>query len=191
MRLPLSHIAMAAILAGCGGSAGIKPSEVLDERTGVTVGALQEPIEFVENLQSASPGNGARTSFAYLGPIEWDKSGEFSYGLWIHVAPGNDRQVADIRSKGAVTLLLDGGSLELSPMDPPPDLGSGPYRPVASWGQTAYFGLDVATLKRISASATLVLEFRGTTIPLVDFTPTRETRPTLSGFLRARGITDD
>ncbi len=188
--LPLFQFAMVGILAGCTGFSAIKPAEVLDERTGVTVGALQEPIELVENLQSAAPGNGARISFAYLGPTEWDKSGDISYGLWIHVAPGNDRQVADIRSKGAVTLLLDDGPLELSPLDTP-DPGDGPYKPVASWGQTAYFELDAATLRRIAASAKLVLEFRGTTVPTVDFTPTHETRPTLSKFLRARGITDD
>jgi len=192
MRLPLSFVqfAMVGILAGCAGQSAIKPAEVLDERTGVTVGALQEPIELVQNLQNAMPSSGARISFAYLGPTEWDKSGDISYGLWIHVAPGNDRQVADIRSKGAVTLLLDGGPLELSPMDKP-DLGNGPYKPVASWGQTAYFELDVATLRRIAASTKLVLEFRGTTVPVVDFTPTHETRPTLSKFLRSRGITDD
>ena len=190
MLLPLVQFAMVGILAGCAGGSAIKPAEVLDERTGVTVGALQEPIELVQNLQNAVPGNGARVSFAYLGPTEWDKSGDISYGLWIHVAPGNDRQVADIRSKGAVSLMLDGGALELSPMDTP-DLGNGPYKPVASWGQTAYFELDVATLRRISASAKLVLEFRGTTVPVVDFTATHDTRPTLSKFLRARGITDD
>jgi hypothetical protein len=194
MRLPLvqSVVAglLAGILAGCTGQYAIKPAEVLDERTGVTVGALQQPIELVASVQNAVPVNGARASFAYLGPVEWDRSGDISYGLWIHVAPGNDRQVADIRSKGAVTLLLDGGPLELSPMDTPYPV-SGPYQPVASWGQTAYFGIDTATLKRIAASAALTLEFRGATGPVVDFTPTHETRTTLSKFLAARGITDD
>ena len=180
------------LVAGCATESSIKPAETLDERTGVTVGALQEPIEFVETFQTVVAGNGKRTSFAYLGPVEWDKSGEITYGLWIHVAPGNDKQVGDIHSGGAVTLILDDGPVVLAPMDAP-NVGSGPYRPIASWGQTGYFGLDVAMLKRLAGSEKLALNFRGVGVDQsnVDFTPTHETRTTLKKFTQARGITDD
>ena len=191
MRLSLvQSVMVVGLLVGCAGQSSIKPAEVLDERTGVTVGALQEPIEFVEAVQNGALGDGKRTSFAYLGPVEWDKSGEITYGLWVHIAPGNDRQLGDIRSQRAVTLILDDGPAVLSPMDAPA-VGSGPYRPIASWGQTGYFGLDVAMLKRMAGSEKLLLEFRGADQAIVDFMPTHETRTTLKKFTQARGITDD
>lgn len=195
MRSPFASLVrslvVAGLLAGCAGESAIKPAEVLDERTGVTVGALQEPIEFIESAPGTAPGGGNRTSFAYLGPVEWDKSGDISYGLWIHIAPGTDTPVGDFHAPGAVTMILADGPVVLSRQDTP-TAGSGPYRPVASWGQTAYFDLDVALLKRMAASDRIALKFSGAgaSAGAVDFTATRETRATLEKFLRARGITD-
>src|ERR1700676_2143637 len=154
--LLINAIAVAGLLAGC---ASGKPAEVLDERTGATVGALQDPIEFVETPHNAALVGGKRPSFAYLGPLEWDRSGEISYGLWLHVAPGNDKPVGDIRSEGSVRMNLDDGSVVLSPLDTS-IAGLAPYRPLAAWGQTAYFQLDVTMLKRMAASQKLDLNFR-------------------------------
>lgn len=192
MRPPLiKAFVITALLAGCAGQSSIKPAEVLDERTGMTVGALQEPIEFVESSDNAaSLSNGKRPSFAYLGPIEWDKMGDIGYGLWVHVAPGNDLQVGDIHGRGDVTLILDDGPVVLSVMNPP-DLGHGPYRPVASWGQTGYFALDPALLKRMAASGKLSLQFRGVGASTVSFLPSHDTRTTLTEFVRSRGLTAD
>jgi len=191
MRLTLvASVIVSGLLAGCAGGPSIKPSEVLDERTGMTVGALETPIEFVQAGGNALPATGKSTSFAYLGPLEWDKSGDSSYGLWLHVAPGNDRQVADIHVPGAVTLMLDDGPLVLTSIDSA-GVGSGPYRAVASWGQTGYFSADVESLKRLAGSDKLVLYLHGTDGFDVSFTPTHETRATLTQFNRARGITGD
>jgi hypothetical protein len=189
MRPLLQTVVIAGFLVGCVGQAEIKPAEVLDEQSGMTVGALQDPIEFVETSRNAAQVSGRRTSFAYLGPIEWDRMGEITYGLWIHVAPGNDTQVNDIHGRGAVTLQLDDGPVVLSLMDPP-KLGHGPYQPIASWGQTAYFGVDAAMLKRMAASAKLSLDFRAGA-SVIDFLPSHETHDTLMQFARSRGITDD
>jgi hypothetical protein len=183
----INAVVATGLLAGC---ASTKPAESLDERTGITVGALQDPIEFVETAQNAALSGGKRTSFAYLGPLEWDRSGEISYGLWLHVAPGNDKPVADIRSEGSVRLNLDDGSVVLSPIDLSM-AGVGPYRPVAAWGQTAYFQLDAAMLKRMAASQKLELNFRAPDESLVEFLPSHETHATLTQFLHARGITGD
>ena len=187
MRFPLINaIVVAGFLAGC---ASGKPAEVLDERTGTTVGALQDPIEFVETPHNAALV-GKRTSFAYLGPLEWDRSGDITYGLWLHVAPGNDKPVGDIRSEGSVRLNLDDGSVVLSPLDTS-IAGVSPYQPIAAWGQTAYFQLDVAMLKRMAASQKLDLNFRAPDESLVEFLPSHDTRTTLTQFLHARGITGD
>ncbi len=191
MRLPLIQaMVFAGFLAGCGGESAIKPAEVLDQKTGMTVGSLQDPLEFVESDGSALVGNGRRASFAYVGPIEWDSMGEITYGLWIHVAPGNDRQVDDIRGRGTVSLLLDGAPVTLTLMDPP-KLGSGPYKPVAPWGQTAYFALDAGLLKRMAASGKMALALGAGGASTVQFMPTQNTHATLTQFAGARGITVD
>src|SRR5437764_13482197 len=123
----ITVIAAACLLAACGST---RPAEALDERTGATVGALQDPLEFVETPQNASLVGVKRTSFAYLGPIEWDRSGELSYALWLHVAPGNDKPVGDIRSDGSVRIDLDDGSVVLTPVEASGAM-VGPYRPIA------------------------------------------------------------
>lgn len=191
MRLPsIVAVGVLGLITGCAGG-NIKPAEVLDASTGMTVGALQGPIEFVQNAQNAALANAKRTSFAYAGPIEWDRMGEITYGLWIHVAPGNDAQIGSIVSRGAVTLNLDDGPMVLSPSDAPAE-GHGPYKPVVSWGQTAYFTLNVDMLKRIAASKKLVLGFKSLDLTgTVDFLPTHDTSKTLSEFARTRGITPD
>jgi hypothetical protein len=189
MRPLLQTVVITSFLVGCVGQAEIKPAEVLDEESGMTVGALQDPIEFVETSRNAAQVSGRRTSFAYLGPIEWDRMGEITYGLWIHVAPGNDTQVNDIHGGGAVTLQLDDGPVVLSLMDPP-KLGHGPYQPIASWGQTAYFAADAPMLKRMAASGKLSLDFRAGHAA-IDFLPSRATHDTLMQFVRSRGITAD
>jgi len=193
MRLPLFHAAVIlGVLVGCSSQA-IKPAEVLDEQTGTTEGALAEPLEFVESAHNAALANAKRESFAYLGPIEWDRMGEISYGLWIHVAPGNDAQVGDIKSQGAVTLELDDGPVVLRPLDGPdgPGSGHGPYKPVASWGQSAYFELNVDMLQRMAASQKLELDFKGVDTSTVDFLPSHATGAALTEFARTRSITGD
>jgi len=188
-RTFVPSLLLAGLVSACAGQT-IKPAEMLDEKTGVTVGALQEPIEFIEDAKLGAAGSDRRSTFAYLGPVEWDTSGDITYGLWIHVAPGNDQAVGDIRAKGGASLVLDDGPVPLSLTDAP-QTGSNPYHPVASWGQTAYFRLDVALLKRMASSQKLILEFHGVDVPAVDFTPTQDVRDTLTRFEHARGITDD
>ena len=175
------------LLSGCSALSSTRPAEVLDERSGMTVGRLQEPIELVQRAPNAELVSGRRTSFAYLGPVEWDRSGDISYGLWIHVAPGNDRQVDDIHSPGAVTLKLDGDKLVLSPIEAP-EVGMGPYRPIASWGQSGFFEVNATMLNRMAACEKLGVELRAVDKSVVDFVPSHETRTALTRFVRARGI---
>ncbi len=190
MRFPLcSLVLLLTTLAGCAEQAS-RPVEFLDERTGMTVGSLQEPMEMVPTLQSAGRIFGTRTSFAYLGPVEWDRSGTIDYSLWVHVAPGNDKMLSDIHGAGTVSLVLDDGTLVLTPMDAP-QLASAPYTPVASWGQTAYFSLAIETLQRMAGSRTMQLEFHATNDSTVVFRTTADYRAILNAYLRDRGITHD
>jgi hypothetical protein len=185
------------LLSACASPSSIRPVEYLDDQTAMTVGSLKEPIELVPSLHQSglhllgSLGNlGKKVSFAYVGPVEWDRSGAIVYGLWVHIAPGNDRPIVDIRSPSALTLVLDGGSRALTPIDAP-QLGRGAYQPVASWGQTAYFELTPEMLKQMAASEKLELNVRATDDSIVNFTATGDTRATLAAYAHARGITDD
>ena len=191
MRIPhFLAIAALSLAAGCAGKSATKPVEVLDEHTGMTVGSLKEPIELTPSAQGAAANYGKRTTFAYLGPLEWDRMGTIGYGLWVHVAPGGDPQPVNIRAPGAVTLFLDDGPIGLSPIDVPP-LGFEPYRPVVSWGQTGYFDLSVEVLRKMAASEKLELDVRASNDSTMSFFPTRDSRPALQQYLRDRGITAD
>lgn len=178
------------LFGGCTTQPAAKSAEVLDEATGMTVASLKEPIELLPGVQNATFARGKRPTFAYLGPIEWDNMGTITYGLWVHIAPGNDRQAADIHQPSAVTLNLDDGPLELAPMDAP-KLGRDPYHPLVSWGQTAYFDLPVQALRRMAASTKLVLAARATDGSVIDFSPTHDTRAVLTRYVHGRGITVD
>jgi hypothetical protein len=167
--------------------------EYLDDRTAMTIGSLKEPIELVPSLHQSGLhllSLAKKASFAYLGPVEWDRSGTIVYGLWVHLAPGNDRAIVDIRSPAALTLILDSGARVLTPIDAP-QLGRGAYQPVASWGQTAYFELTPEMLKEMAVSEKLELNVRATDDSVVNFAATGDTRATLAGYLHSRGITGD
>jgi hypothetical protein len=187
-QIPL--ILLVGLIAGCASLSSTKPVEVLDEQTAVTFGALKEPIELVPSAQSTVLVLGKHTSFAYLGPVEWNRSGALSYALWIHIAPGNDRPAADIHASDAVSLALDDGPLALSPATAP-TLGRAPYRPVASWGQTAYFGLTVDTLRRMAASRKLELDVRAVDGSTIAFASTLDTHAVLTQYIKDRGLTAD
>lgn len=187
VSLPFSAFAVAvSLLAACGGTSSIRPSETLDERTGMTVGTLDKPIELVQGTAMAAPAaSERRMSFAYLGPVEWDNMGNISYGLWIHVAPGNDWRFEDIQAPGAVGLSLDDAATTLTVIKPPA-LAHAPYQPVASWGQTAYFAVDLESLKRMAASGKIGLDVKAGD-SVVHFAAGPDAHETLARFLHARG----
>jgi hypothetical protein len=195
MRLPALVICMnLVLLSACGTQSAIKPVEYLDDRTAMTVGSLKEPIELVPSLRQGGlhviTNLGKRLSFAYIGPVEWDRSGSIVYGLWVHIAPGTDHPIGDIRSNAALTIVLDNGTRVLTPIDAP-QLGRGAYQPVASWGQTAYYELTVEMLKQMAASEKLELNVRAADDSVVNFVASGYTRGTLTDYMHARGITGD
>jgi hypothetical protein len=187
-----SLILIVGLVGGCAMQSSTKPVEYLDERTATTVGALKEPIELTPAASASAAHRmiGRRISFAYLGPVEWDKAGAYEYGLWVHVAGGPNWTPADIRSPTTVTLVLDDDSVALVPIDAP-QLGQGAYQPVATWGQTAYFELNVKMLQRMAASQKLNLDVRGTDGNTVTFVPDGDTRSVLGEFISARSLTGD
>ena len=173
-----------ALLSGCASEGSIKPAEAQDERTGMTVGSLEKPLQLVQNgLAALTPES--HVSLAYLGPVEWDNMGAITYGLWVHLAPANDWQFDDIKAPGAVALSLDDGSVSLSLMDAP-KLAHGPYQPVASWGQTGYFNLDLGLLRRMAASDRIELDFRAGDA-VIRFSAPQNVRVLLLQYLHARG----
>ena len=177
-------------LAGC----AVQPAsiEVLDQSTAMTAGALPEPIAFTEtlvfDLLDPSP---KQASVAYLGPIEWDRSGDITYVLWIQLAPGvGGHRLDDLNARGAVTLQLDDTAIVLSTVEyhKMPD---SPYRLIEPVGQTAYFRLSGATLQRMAASEKVVLKMRASDLTNVDFVPRTPPREVLRQFIQDRGVVID
>ena len=201
MRTPplISVILLVGLAPGCAVHSA-KPVEVLDERTGMTLGVLKEPLEFVPlpgNAGNAVPMAQRGTSlaslgttFAYLGPVEWNRAGTFSYGLWMHIAPGNGKPVGDIRAAGSVTVVLDDGPITLSPMEAPKGARDG-YEAAASWGQTAHFDATIGMFRRMAASHTLELDVRATDGTIIKFAPTLDTHAALMSYLRSRELIAD
>ena len=182
----IAVIFLFGLLTGCAGQPSIKPVESLDERTGVTVTSLKKSIELLPSAQfsALAPHNG--TSFAYMGPVEWNRSGEFSYGLWVHIAPGNGARFGDIHTADALTLILDDGPVALTLLQTA-KLGSEPYPQVVSWGQTAYFTLRIETLRRMAASRKLELDVRATDGAVIGFSALVDMRAALAEYVHLTG----
>ncbi len=176
------------LLAGCASQSPVKSVEMLDERTGMTMGALARPMAFIETGIYDLLVPEKQPSIVYIGPVEWDRSGKFTYLLWIEVSPGiGGHRLDDIHTRGAVNLKLDDGPVTLSALELPVAAGS-PYHPIVPVGQTAYFSIDVALLKRMAASEKLALNVRAGDLTMVDFVPMQETRAALKQFLIDRDI---
>ncbi len=80
---------IALLLAGCASQSPVKSVDRMDERTAVTMGVLQEPLLFIESeLYDILDTTPNQPTMIYLGPVEWDRSGEYTYGLWVEIAPG-------------------------------------------------------------------------------------------------------
>ncbi len=190
------------LLGGCTSQSPVKSVEMQDERTGMTMGALLQPMAFIETgiyspLVPNKTGiydqlvDDKQPSIVYMGPVEFDRSGDSTYLLWLQVAPGTGgRRLDDIRARGAVNLKLDDGPVALSALELPV-VASSPYRPMAPVGQTAYFSIDVVLLKRMATSQRLALNVRAGDLTMVDFIPMQETQAALKQFMIDRGIAND
>jgi hypothetical protein len=190
LRLRSIQFALIA-LAGCASQSPVKSVEMLDERTGMTMAALLQPMAFIETGIYDLLVPDKQPSVVYIGPVEWDRSGDFSYVLWVQVAPGvGGHRLDDISARGAVNLKLDDGPVALSALALPVKV-SNPYRLMAPVGQTAYFSIDVTLLKRMAASQRLALNVRAGDLTMVDFIPTQETRVALKQFMIDRGIANN
>ena len=191
LRTPRGAI-IVLLLAGCTSQSPVKSVDRMDERTAVTIGVLREPLLFIESephdILDTTPHQPARI---YLGPVEWDRSGVYTYGLWVEVAPGvGGHRLDDLGVPGALTLQLDDGPVTLSSMDLPKNTTS-PYGPVVPEGQTVYFAIDVPTLRRMAASQKILLDVQAADLTRVKFVPVQKTHPELSEYVQERGIAAD
>ncbi len=189
-RLPALAL-LSGLLAGCAAELPSKSVESLDENTGMTRANLLQPMAFVETGTYDVLAPDKQPSVVYLGPEEWDRSGNFSYVLWAQVAPGVDgHRLDDIRSRGALVLKLDDGSVSLHALDQAVAPNS-PYAPIPPVGQAAYFSIDVGLLKRMASSRRIVLDVRAGDLTMVDFVPRQDAREALKQFMIDREIAAD
>ena len=89
-------------LAGCLAPPGPPVRDKLDANSGLTVSALQNPLELL-----SSANRGARAGvFAYLGPFDLDRMGTRSQFLWVLVPD-------DISTSSTLAIRCDGQALDL------------------------------------------------------------------------------
>jgi hypothetical protein len=180
----------ASVLAACSSPSAVKSVEMLDQRTGATIGALLQPMPFTETGIYDLLVPDKQPSVVYIGPVEWDRSGDSTYLLWVQVAPGvGGHRLDDIRSHGALNVRLDDGTVELSPWEAPVGATS-PYRLLDPVGQTAYFAMNAQLLQRMATSQRLVLKLRAADLSTIDFVPSQDTRSALERFMIDRGVAD-
>jgi hypothetical protein len=185
-------LALACLLVGCAGHFPVESLERQDERTGITIATLAQPLAFIETgIYDPLIPDQKQPIMIYMGPVAWDTMGEYSYLLWFQVAPGvGGHRLDDIRSHGAVILQLDDGAVELSVLKIPTK-ASDPYSPILPVGEKAYFPINVALLKRMAASQRISLTIRAADLTMVDFKPLQEARAALEKFVTDEGAVDD
>jgi hypothetical protein len=181
---------IACLLLGCAGQPRVKSVEMLDEQTGVTMAALLRPLAFSETGIYDVLAPDKQPSMVYMGPLELDRTGDFTYVLWVQVSQGvGGHSLDDIRARGALNLELHDGTVTLAALDQVA-VAANPYQRVAPAGKTAYFAIDVALLKRMAASRTLKLNLRAGDLTMVDFVPLQDTQAVLTQFMVDRHIND-
>ncbi len=85
---PLAAMLVAALLsAGCASESALM-SERLDERTGVTITALDVPVTLAREAPDLAYGS---RDYAFVGPVEFNRMGQRSYYLWVGMATTVDR----------------------------------------------------------------------------------------------------
>lgn len=135
--------------------------EQLDERTGVTVTSMSAPLEFF----SPQPERGLQAaSFAYLGPIEINRTGQRQSYLWLSVLLGEDerrRNPAGTRSAPQLRITAGGVTLEPSPVGTDArqvGLGHRVYERPADWVGEAFYAVTDEQLVQLAAADTVTLE---------------------------------
>jgi hypothetical protein len=178
------------VLGGCVDESSVKSVEMLDQRTGMTIAGMPQPMAFVESgLYDLLVPEKQPTVF-YLGPVEWDRTGYFSYLLWVQIAPGvGGHRFDDIRAPGMIEMQLDDGPVTLTSY-PAPVTADSPYLPIEPVGQTAYFSADVALLKRMAASQKITLRVRAADLSIVVFTARQETQAMMQQFMTDRAVVE-
>ena len=75
------------LMAGCASKSPLM-SERLDERTGVTITALDLPVTLAREAPDLAYSS---RDYAFVGPVEFNRMGQRSYYLWIGMASTVDR----------------------------------------------------------------------------------------------------
>ena len=148
-------------LTGCLAPAGAPVRDKLDASSGLTMSALQSPLEFL------SPAtNGARASvFAYAGPFDLDRMGTRSLYLWVLLPD-------DVSAASKPVVRCDGQALDL-PAQADGLNGTGltqpPYKPPFPWGTQWYLTLSDAALDCLAKAHDIALEIPGTRAEPIQF----------------------
>jgi hypothetical protein len=165
--------------------------EILDQETGNTFFVVNKPLVFARERTDVAAH--AR-DYAMLVAVAVDQSGKFSEYLLLHRWSTVDRRMREApgatANAGALRILAEGRSIDLSPLDTVPvSLKSRPELegPGHSDVITRAYKVDLATLRFIAGSRVLMVRLPQEPLDTA-FNLWRDGRPELAKFVDAQGI---
>lgn len=151
------------LAAGCASSAAHFTRESLDPTTAVTITTSRAPIVFYRD----TPAQAAYArDLLDLGPIEVNRSGSFTYFLWLGIWTTNQPRDFAAQRDGfeSIVILVDGEPLNLDVAGwTPAAIGASTpvyTKPVAS-AADAYYAVTVDQIRFMAAAAELTLRTTG------------------------------
>jgi len=147
-------VTMLSVSAGCAGLPAFHDEvrHVLDERTGVTIARLEQPLELTV---SASTGP-ANDPFAYLGPFQTNRMGERADYLWLAVPAAGTLA-------GSPIVRADGEVVRMGEMSAAPDaahLERSPYKAPTPWSQQFVAVVESAAIEQLATARRIEIATR-------------------------------
>ncbi len=165
LRLPrklTGSFVLAALLAGCG-SSGPLVAEQLDPVTGVTVTHATAPLVLYRDNSAIAAH--AR-DFVYVGPVEVNRMGSYSYylwlGIWSTIQDDNDFEQRD--GFESVVIFADGEPLRLELKGWSSDsigVSTSIYPPPTASAANAYYPVTLDQIRLISQARDVRLHTSG------------------------------
>ena len=176
---------MVQALCACSGTPSAPGREIFDERTGNTLTVVSKPIVFARDRNDVAA---YARDYATLVAVEVDHSGTFKdYLLLYRWSTVDSRMLSRPQyNEGAMRLLSEGRELNLQPLESLPvnlDSGGDLYVPHHGAPLTRAYAIDLATLRFIAASRTLILQMPQESLD-TPFTIWEDGRPALNQFVR-------
>ncbi|HPF25753.1 MAG TPA: hypothetical protein P5528_12640 [Steroidobacteraceae bacterium] len=184
----VATLASLCVLGACTALPPPEPRSHLDERTGVTLTVVDQPLVFARERRDIAANV---RDYITLVAVERDQAGKFTLALIAYRWSTIDKRVNDesLDANTKLVIVADGRDIRLEPLadELPADLQGDPrlLPPAAPEYATTAYQVDAATLTFIATSANLSAFYEDATQPL-SFALWNDARDALAHFARDR-----